>query len=214
MKADTLKQYLDKLGITKEPYYSYDVLADTLTNIERRLDKKSFAMFVAQSAFETAGYTAFIENLYYTSASRIASVWPSRFYVDNPVSGKRNAKNYVRNPQALANAVYADRNGNGPESTGDGYRYRGRGAFHLTFKNNYLACSEALYGDNRLVEQPELVEECWYAFESALWFWNSAGLHTLARKDDFAGITKKINGSTRTVKAREIYWTTAKAIIL
>lgn len=157
--------------------------------------------FVAQSCFETQNFSFWSENLNYTTAARLCAVWPSRFSM-TPVAGKALASDYVSNPQKLANFVYANRMGNGDASSGDGYNFRGRGGFHLTFKNNYSAYSQARYGDNRIVLNPDLVAQPADAFMSAGWFWSTNNLNALADADQFTNATKVINGSTDTVPQR------------
>ena len=90
----------------------------------------------------------------------------------------------------------AKRLGNTPEADGDGQKYRGRGLIQVTGRANYEACSEALFSDARLLNTPELLETPVYAALSAGWFWQRAGLNTLADKGDFLAITKRINGGT------------------
>ncbi|MDD2056339.1 glycoside hydrolase family 19 protein [Pseudomonas sp. GD03860] len=88
----------------------------------------------------------------------------------------------------------AQRLGNTPEADGDGQKYRGRGLIQVTGRDNYQACSEALFGDSRLLNMPELLEQPVYAAMSAGWFWHRAGLNTLADQGDFETITRRING--------------------
>lgn len=90
----------------------------------------------------------------------------------------------------------AARLGNTPEADGDGQKYRGRGLIQVTGRANYEACSEALFGDSRLLVTPELLEQPVYAAMSAGWFWQRAGLNSFADKCDFLTITKRINGGT------------------
>ncbi|WP_433884877.1 glycoside hydrolase family 19 protein [Pseudomonas vranovensis] len=97
----------------------------------------------------------------------------------------------------------AQRLGNTPEADGDGQKYRGRGLIQVTGRANYQACSEALFGDSRLLNTPELLEQPVYAAMSAGWFWQRAGLNSLADKGDFLAITKKINGGTNGLADRE-----------
>ncbi|MGF6591070.1 glycoside hydrolase family 19 protein [Pseudomonas sp. 2835] len=97
----------------------------------------------------------------------------------------------------------AQRLGNTPEADGDGQQYRGRGLIQVTGRANYQACSEALFGDSRLLNTPELLEQPVYAAMSAGWYWQRAGLNTLADKGDFLAITKKINGGTNGLADRE-----------
>lgn len=97
----------------------------------------------------------------------------------------------------------AQRLGNTPEADGDGQKYRGRGLIQVTGRANYQACSEALFGDSRLLNTPELLEQPVYAAMSAGWYWQRAGLNSLADKGDFLAITKKINGGTNGLADRE-----------
>ncbi|UVM65269.1 glycoside hydrolase family 19 protein [Pseudomonas sp. B21-009] len=97
----------------------------------------------------------------------------------------------------------AQRLGNTPEADGDGQKYRGRGLIQVTGRANYQACSEALFGDSRLLNTPELLEQPVYAAMSAGWYWQRAGLNSLADKGDFLAITKKINGGTNGLEDRE-----------
>jgi putative chitinase len=97
----------------------------------------------------------------------------------------------------------AKRLGNTPEADGDGQKYRGRGLIQITGRANYEACSEALFGDARLLNTPELLEHPVYAAMSAAWFWHRAGLNTQADKGDFLTITKRINGGTNGLADRE-----------
>lgn len=90
----------------------------------------------------------------------------------------------------------AQRLGNTPEADGDGQLYRGRGLIQVTGRANYEACSEALFGDSRLLNTPDLLEQPVYASLSAGWFWQREGLNGLADKGDMLAITKRINGGT------------------
>lgn len=115
-------------------------------------DLRKLAYVLGTKKWET-GHTMqpVTENLNYTSAARIAKVWPSRF------PSVASAKPYVRNPQKLANRVYANRNGNGDEASGDGWRYRGMGDTQLTGKENFARAGKKLGID--LVGKPELACE-------------------------------------------------------
>lgn len=84
--------------------------------------------------------------------------------------------------------------GNTPEADGDGQKYRGRGLIQITGRANYLACSEALFGDSRLLETPELLEHPEHAAASAAWYWHSRGLNSLADRGELKTITRRING--------------------
>ncbi|SEB88304.1 putative chitinase [Pseudomonas saponiphila] len=107
----------------------------------------------------------------------------------------------------------AKRLGNTPEADGDGQKYRGRGLIQVTGRANYEACSEALFSDARLLNTPELLEAPVYAALSAGWFWQRAGLNTLADKGDFLTITKRINGGTNGLADREALYQRALKVL-
>lgn len=102
------------------------------------------------------------------------------------------ANKYARKPEMIANKVYASRMGNGDESSGDGWKYRGRGFIQLTGKSNYIQLSKDTGID--FVNNPDLLLEEVNAMLSALWFWKRNGLNNFADKDDVKSITKRING--------------------
>lgn len=173
-----------------------DALNETLDRFEINTQRR-VRYFMAQSAFETARYMKWVESLYYTTADRIASMWPSRFKSANGVGrGPLQAEKYVRNQELLANEVYANRMGNGGPETGDGFKFRGRGAGHLTGKYNYTTYSKLLYGDERFVEHPELVSEYRDGCLTFGAFWKQNGLNELADTDDFTIVTRRINGAS------------------
>lgn len=126
---------------------------------------------------------------------------------------------YVRelgNDQYLAKydtGRLAQRLGNTLEADGDGQKYRGRGLIQVTGRDNYAACSEALFGDSRLLNTPELLEHPVYASMSAGWFWHKAGLNSLADKGDFLTITKRINGGTNGLEDREVLYERAIEVL-
>ena len=144
------------------------------------------AAFVAQAAHESAGFTRLEENLYYRTAERIRVVWPQT------VRSLAEAGQLVRRPQALANRVYANRLGNGDETSGDGWRYRGRGLFQLTGRANYMAAGSAC--DRPYKDRPDLVAQPDDAALSAAWYWAAAGLNALADSAQIDQITRRING--------------------
>lgn len=149
------------------------------------------------------GFTKFEEDLYYKTPEVLVRTWPTRFTLDpSKVGALGLATEYLRNPQKLANMAYGLRNGNGGPDTGDGWRFRGRGAFHLTFANNYMDYSKAMYGDDRCFNNPELVAEPEDALLSAGWFWTRFKFNRLADADEFTKSTVTINGSAVTVPKR------------
>ncbi|ANF84677.1 Pyocin R, lytic enzyme [Pseudomonas antarctica] len=107
----------------------------------------------------------------------------------------------------------AERLGNTPQADGDGQKYRGRGLIQITGRRNYLACSQALFGDDRLLREPELLEQPQWACESAAWFWQRNGLNELADKDRFTTITRRINGGLNGLEDRLQLWARAKAAL-
>lgn len=103
--------------------------------------------------------------------------------------------------------------GNTPEADGDGQRYRGRGLIQITGHNNYLRCSLALFGDERLLRTPELLEQPQWAAESAAWFWSVNGLNALADQEQFNTITRRINGGLNGLEDRLQLWGRARAVL-
>lgn len=103
--------------------------------------------------------------------------------------------------------------GNTPEADGDGQRYRGRGLIQITGHSNYLCCSLALFGDERLLRTPELLEQPQWAAESAAWFWWVRELNALADRGEFETITRKINGGLNGLPDRLQLWERARAVL-
>ncbi|MFT4172836.1 MAG: glycoside hydrolase family 19 protein [Rhodocyclaceae bacterium] len=104
----------------------------------------------------------------------------------------------------------AARLGNTPAADGDGQRYKGRGLIQVTGRANYIACSQALYGDARLLADPTILEAPEPASRSAGWFWSLKGLNVLADAGDFERITRLINGGLNGYDERLMYWARAK----
>ncbi|UQI33108.1 glycoside hydrolase family 19 protein [Pseudomonas bijieensis] len=107
----------------------------------------------------------------------------------------------------------ANRLGNTPEADGDGQKYRGRGLIQITGHDNYLACSKALFGDDRLLRTPDLLEQAEWACKSAAWFWNSRNLNALADAGDFEVITRRINGGLNGLAERLAFYERAKVVL-
>lgn len=177
---------------------------------------KRVAAFIAQTAHESGGYTMLTENLNY-SADTLAGVWPNRFAVQEPDPAKKGktrpkkekgknipnkfAQSLHRKPEMIANVCYSARMGNGTIESGEGWLYRGRGAKQLTGKDNYTRCGKALGID--LVANPDLLLQPEFAMRSAGWFWASNKCAELIDKDDFVGLTKRINGGVIGLSQRE-----------
>lgn len=107
----------------------------------------------------------------------------------------------------------AIRLGNTPEADGDGQKYRGRGLIQITGRDNYLQCSLGLFGDDRLVFVPQLLEQPQWAAESAAWFWEQNGLNELADRDQFNSITRRINGGLNGLQDRLQLLARARAVL-
>lgn len=107
----------------------------------------------------------------------------------------------------------AKRLGNTPEADGDGQKYRGRGLIQITGHDNYLSCSKALFGDDRLLRTPELLEQAEWAAKSAAWFWSSRNLNAPADTGDFILITKRINGGVNGLVERQSFYNTALKVL-
>jgi putative chitinase len=146
------------------------------------------AAFIAQCAHESAGFRVLQENLNYRWTT-LRKIFPKYFPTDEL------AKDYASRPnkqEAIANKVYANRMGNGPEESGDGFRYRGRGLIQLTGKENYRWFAASLE------ITPEEASEYLMTFEgaaqSACWFWETNGLNKWADTGDIKTLTRRING--------------------
>lgn len=107
----------------------------------------------------------------------------------------------------------AKRLGNTPEADGDGQKYRGRGLIQITGHTNYLACSKALFGDDRLLRTPELLEQAEWACKSAAWYWNSRDINTPADAGDFKTVTRRINGGLNGLAERLEFYKRAKKVL-
>lgn len=179
------------------------------------------AAFLAQTSHESTGYSTLEENLKYR-ASTLAGCWPSRFAELGPnKKPKKDAKgaliptkvaqSIAGKPELIANMVYSSRMGNGPPQSGEGWKYRGRGAKQLTGKDNYKRCGEALGVD--LVGNPDLLLEPMYAARSAGWFWKVNNLSPLADAGNIKEMTKKINGGYIGLEARQALYDKIMAAI-
>lgn len=174
------------------------------------------AAFLAQIGHESGRLATLEENLNY-SAVGLARTWPKRYAERDingkPIPGQPNvlALFLHRNPQAIANNVYANRMGNGDEASGDGWRYRGKGLIQLTGRENHRICGEDL--DLPLEAQPELLLQPEYAALSAAWFWATHHLNALADDDDVTNETQVINGGTNGLDERIAMYDAAKSAL-
>lgn len=177
----------------KDPHSLFQALEAVLPRYEiNTVDR--VAAFLAQCGHESADFTVLQENLNY-SAKGLVATWPRRFL------SEAAAMPYNRNPEAIANCVYANRMGNGDEASGDGWRYRGRGAIQLTGKANYQAFADTI--GFSLDEAVTYTETLQGAIESAAWFWWKNSLNALADDRNITAMTKKINGGTLGLEERK-----------
>ena len=184
------KEQLKQL-LPKNPYIDhwYDALSILLPDYEINTPQR-IAAFIAQCSHESGGFTALKENLNYKPAT-LRKLFGKYFPTD------ALAEEYCAKPnkqEAIANRIYASRMGNGDESSGDGYKYCGRGLIQLTGKSNYVAFADSLQ------ISPEEASQYLATFEgaaqSACWFWESNNLNQWADKGDIVTLTKRINGGT------------------
>ena len=156
-----------------------------------KMTNSQAAHFFGQCAHESGGFKVFSENLNY-SADGLTKIFKKYFPTVASTAG------YARKPEKIANKVYANRMGNGPESSGDGWKFRGRGPIQLTGKDNYTAFADAV-GRPDILTNPDIVAGE-LAFESALWFFRKNGLLVVADKGVtdavITQITKRVNGGT------------------
>jgi putative chitinase len=145
------------------------------------------AAFLAQTAHESGGYRAIKENLNYKAAS-LCKVWPRYF----PTMEIANA--YAGKQEMIANRAYANRMGNGPEESGDGWKFCGRGLIQLTGKDNYTRYAQSL--EISLDEASEHLTTFEGCVQSAAWFWEANNLNQWADSGDILTLTKRINGGT------------------
>ena len=172
----------------KNPYidYWYDALNEILPDYEINTPSR-VAAFMAQCGHESAGFTALKENLNYKAES-LCRVWP-RYFPNIDI-----ARQYAKQPEKIANRAYANRMGNGPEESGDGWRYCGRGLIQLTGKNNYQWFADSI--ETPIEDIPEYLQTFEGAVQSACWFWENNNLNQWADKGDMVTLTKRINGGT------------------
>lgn len=175
--------------------------------------KYRLAHFLSQCAHESADFTRTEEGLKYSSVERIALIFRNDVDADHDKVIEPHeieaARPYVNNPEALANFVYANQNGNGDVASGDGWKYRGRGYIQLTGKDNY----EKFFAAIKQPVNPDLVKTT-YALQSAAWFFQVNKINQLAdlgtSNAAITAVTKKVNGGTigladRIAKFNEIY---------
>ena len=198
----SLKSLQEKIGVTADGAFGPGTMKKAMEFY--KLTPVRAAHFFAQTAHETGGYKLFSENLNY-SAQGLQGIF-GKYFPGNL------EESYARNPEKIANRVYASRMGNGDEKSGDGWKFRGRGALQLTGKDNYAAFAKYL-NKPEIMTNPDLVATE-YSFESAMFFFDKNKLWEICDKgiNDAAilALTKRINGGThgladRSEKTKKYY---------
>jgi putative chitinase len=181
MNLEKLKGHIPDAVITQLP--------DTITKFELNTPLR-LAHFLAQAGHESGGFKLVNENLNY-GAKGLLGIFKKYF----PTEAK--ALQYERKPEKIANLVYGGRMGNGPEASGEGFKFKGRGYIQLTGKDNYTAFAKSINED--VVANPDLVATK-YPLASAAWFFHKNGLHKIADKGAtdavVTEVTKRVNGGT------------------
>lgn len=184
----SLKSLQEKIGTTPDGVFGPGTMKKAMEYY--KLTPVRAAHFFAQTAHETGGFKLFSENLNY-SADGLQKIF-GKYFPGNL------EESYARQPEKIANRVYGSRMGNGDEKSGDGWKYRGRGALQLTGKDNYTAFAQYLQKPE-IMTTPDLVATV-YSFESAMFFFDRNKLWSICDKgiNDAAilELTKKINGGT------------------
>jgi putative chitinase len=181
------KEHLQEI-IGKNPYLDnwHSAISEILPVYDINTPER-VAGWLAQCAHES-GYFRFLkENLNYRAES-LLKTFPKYFKTLD------EARQFERQPEKIANRVYANRMGNGDEASGDGFRYLGRGLIQLTGKNNYTLFAAAI--DTPLEEIPEYLQTFEGAIQSACWFWEQNNINQWADKRDILTMSKRINGGT------------------
>ena len=200
----TKEQLSELLPKNKDIDEWYDILSELMPSYGIDTPER-VAGFIAQCAHESAQFTIIKENLNYSEKAL------DRVFAKYFKKAGRDAAEYARQPEKIANIVYADRMGNGNTASGDGWKYRGRGVIQLTGRNNYEAFANAT---NRSLDNVvEYLETKLGAAESACWFWKSNGLNELADKKDIRGMTRRINGGYNGIKDRTEHWEHALEVL-
>jgi len=190
MNLNNLKGHIPDGVIDQIP----DVQAKFEINTPLRL-----AHFLAQTGHESGGFKAVSENLNY-GAKGLTTIFKKYFTPES-------AKEFERKPEKIANIVYANRMGNGPQASGEGYKFRGRGYIQLTGKDNYSAFDKTVEDD--ILANPDLVATK-YPLLSAAWFFHKNGLHKIADEgatdEVVTKVTKRVNGGTIGLQDRILHF--------
>jgi putative chitinase len=191
----SLRHLQEKVGVKADGLFGPGTLRASITHY--KMTPVRAAHFFAQCAHESGNFKAFSENLNY-GAKGLRTTFRKYFPTD------ALAAQYQRKPEMIANRVYASRMGNGDEKSGDGWRFRGRGAIQLTGKNNYQAFANYIK-DPEVMTNPDIVATK-YSFESAIFFFETNNLWAICDRgvDDatILTLTRRINGGTHGLEDR------------
>jgi len=199
----TLAKFKTIIGNNPNADHWFEALCEILPDYDINTVPR-VAAFLAQTAHESGGYRAIKENLNYKAES-LTKVWP-RYFPNIDI-----ARQYAQQPERIANRAYGNRMGNGPEESGDGWRYCGRGLIQLTGKNNYTFFAGSL--EIPLEECSEYLETFEGAVQSACFFWDQNGLNKWADAKDILTLTKRINGGTIGLEDRQKHYNHALHIL-
>lgn len=156
------------------------------------------AGFCAQCGHESLNFTVLEENLNYKAATleKLFSKYFSK--------AGRNAAEYEKKPEKIANVIYASRMGNGDTASGDGYKFRGRGIIQLTGRDNYTNFGKSIgKSPDEVIEYLKTLDG---ALESACWYWNSRNLNAACDANDIVKMTKLVNGGTIGLEDRKKHY--------
>lgn len=192
----SIKNLQTKINVTPDGAFGPSTLKAAMSYY--KMSPERAAHFFGQTSHETGMFKAFSENLNYT-ASGLITIFPKYFKT------LEEAKQYEKQPEKIANKVYGNRMGNGEENSGEGYKFRGRGALQLTGKSNYESFAKFL-NKPEIITNPDLVATE-YSFESAIFFFDKNSLWAICEKgvDDatILALTKRINGGTNGLEHRK-----------
>lgn len=198
----TVEQFTALFPTAKTPNWWTAALNTVLPRYDI-ITRARIAMFLAQCGHESMGFTVLVENLNY-SASALRRTWPKRF-------PGTVADQYARQPERIANRAYANRMGNGPEESGDGWKHRGRGVIQLTGASNYRLFAQAVGRPYEGIAA--YLETAEGAVESACWFWSVNNLNQLADTGNVEAVTKRINGGMNGLVDRQTRYKQAMKIL-
>ena len=182
----SLSKFQEKIGADPDGFFGKETMGKTMEYY--KLSKEQVAHFFGQCSHETGHFKVFSENLNY-SADGLKKIFGKYFKSD------ASALKYARKPQMIANLVYANRMGNGDEASGDGWKYRGRGALQTTGKNNYKQLADFLNTPGIMLH-PEFVATD-YCFDAAYFYFTKNGLWGHCKtvdKEHITTVSKKVNG--------------------